>query len=158
MSSVVLSKLLYAAPVWTNALKNQAIHRKLFSAQRSVALRIVSAYRTASTSARMEGADSSRRRRLVEKAQTRWYGEQTGRWTYRLIPELATWLNRKHGEVGFYLAQALSGHGCFKAYLRRFQTRDEAMCCYCDSLWIMRSTHSSSAQSGAWQGGPPVRQ
>ena len=41
------------------------------------------------------------RRRLVEKWQTRWHGEQTGRWTYRLIPELATWLNRKHVEVGF---------------------------------------------------------
>ena len=50
--------------------------------------------------------------RLVE----RWHGEQTGRWTYHLIPELATWLNRKHGEVGFYLAQALSSHGCFNAY------------------------------------------
>ena len=35
-------------------------------------------------------------RRLVEKWQMRWHGEQTGRWTYRLIPELAIWLNRKH--------------------------------------------------------------
>ena len=72
------------------------------------------------------------RHRLVEKWQMRWHGEQTGRWTYRLIPELATWLNRKHREVGFYLAQALSGHGCFNAYLRRFKKRDEEMCCYCD--------------------------
>ena len=45
----------------------------------------------------------------------------------------ATWLNKKHGEVGFYLAQALSGLGCFNAYLRRFKKRDEEMCCYCDS-------------------------
>ena len=55
------------------------------------------------------------RRRLFEKWQMIWHGEQTGRWTYRLIPELATWLSRKHREVGFYLAQALSGHGCFNA-------------------------------------------
>ena len=34
--------------------------------------------------------------------------------------------------VGFYLAQALSGHGCFNAYLRRFQKRDKEMCCCCD--------------------------
>ena len=61
----------------------------------------------------------------------RWHGVQIGRWTYCLIPELATWLNRKHGEVGCYLAQALSGHGCFNAYLRRFKKRDEEMCCYC---------------------------
>ena len=37
------------------------------------------------------------RRRLVEKWQTRWHGDQSGRWTHRLIPELATWLDRKQG-------------------------------------------------------------
>ena len=50
----------------------------------------------------------------------------------RLIPELATWLNRKHVEVAFYLAQALSVNDCFNSYLRRFLKRDEEMCCYCD--------------------------
>ena len=69
---------------------------------------------------------------LVEKWQMRWHGEQTGRWTYSLIPELATWLNRKHGEVGFYLAQALSGHGCFNAYLKRIKKKYEEVCYYCD--------------------------
>ena len=43
VASVVHSKLLYAAPVWANALQNHSIQRKLFSAQRGVALRIVSA-------------------------------------------------------------------------------------------------------------------
>ena len=71
--------------------------------------------------------------RVVEKWQMRWHGEQTGRWTYRLILEHATGLNRKHGEVGFYLAQALSGHVCFNAYLKRFKKRDVEMCYYCDS-------------------------
>ena len=51
VASVVHSKLLYASPVWANALQNHAIQRRLFSAQRLVALRIVSAYRTVSTSA-----------------------------------------------------------------------------------------------------------
>ena len=49
--SVVHSKLLYAAPDWANALYNHAIQRRLFSVQRSVALRIVPAYRTICTSA-----------------------------------------------------------------------------------------------------------
>ena len=166
VASVVHSKLLYAATVWANAPQNHAIQRRLFSAQRSVALRIVSAYRTVSTSAVLvlasvppidlfteerqetfqlrkeltctdlqknarakEAIRKDERRRLVEKWQMRWHGEHTGRWTYRLIPELATWLNREHGEVGFYLAQALSGHGCFNAYLRRFKERDEEMPC-----------------------------
>ena len=30
------------------------------------------------------------------------------------------------------MAQALSGHGRFNAYLRRFKKRDEQTCCYCD--------------------------
>ena len=51
VASVVHSRLLYAAPVWVKALQNHAIQRRLFSAQRLVALRIVSAYRTVSTSA-----------------------------------------------------------------------------------------------------------
>ena len=78
------------------------------------------------------------RRRLVEewqtKWQTRWHGDQSWRWTHSLIPELATWLNRKHGQVGFYLAQALSGHGCFNTNLKRFKKRDDESCRYCGSL------------------------
>ena len=44
MASVVNSKLLYAAPIWTSALNNHAILKKLFLAQRGVVMRIVSAY------------------------------------------------------------------------------------------------------------------
>ena len=51
LASVVNSKLLYVAPIWQSALNNHAILKKLFSAQRGVVLRIVSAYRTVSTSA-----------------------------------------------------------------------------------------------------------
>ena len=51
VASVVNSKLLYAAPVWTRALNNHAIQKKVFSAQRGVVLRIVSASRTVSTNA-----------------------------------------------------------------------------------------------------------
>ena len=68
------------------------------------------------------------RRRLVEKWQTRWHGDHSGRWTHRLIPELATWPDRKHGQVGFYLAQALSGHGCFNAYLKTRELDGRAEC------------------------------
>ena len=49
VASVVLSKLFYADPVRANALQNHAIQRNLFSAKRSVALKIVSACRTVLT-------------------------------------------------------------------------------------------------------------
>ena len=51
VACVVNSKLLYAAPIWTSALNNHAILKKLFSAQRGVVMRIVSPYRTVSRSA-----------------------------------------------------------------------------------------------------------
>ena len=138
VASAVNSKLFYAAPIWTSALNNHAILKKLFSAQRGVVMRIISAYRTVSTSAVLvlasvppidllakerqetfqlrkeltcadlqeiarakEAIRKDGRRRLVEKWQTRWHDDQTGRWTHRLFPELTTWLDRKHGRVGF---------------------------------------------------------
>ena len=51
VATVVHSKLLYAPPVWASAINNQAILKRLSSAQRGVALRVISAYRTVSTSA-----------------------------------------------------------------------------------------------------------
>ena len=48
---MVNSKLLYAAPVWTSTLNSHATQKKLFSPQRGVVLRVVSAYRTVSKSA-----------------------------------------------------------------------------------------------------------
>ena len=51
VANVVNSKLLHAAPIWTSYLNNHVILKKLFSAQRGVVMRIVSAYRTVSTSA-----------------------------------------------------------------------------------------------------------
>ena len=172
VASVVNSKLLYAAPIWTSAFNNYAILKRLFLAQRGVVMRSVSAYRTVSTSAVLvlasvppidllaeerketsqlhkeltcltnrqeiarakEAIRKDGRRRLVEKWQAKCHGNQSGRWTHRLIPEFTTWLDRNHGQVGFYLAQALSGHGCFNAYLKRFKKRDDVSCSYCGSL------------------------
>ena len=48
-----------------------------------------------------------------------------------------TWielLDRKHGQVGFYLAQAFSGNGCFNAYLNHSKKRDDELCRYCGSF------------------------
>ena len=69
VANVVHSKLLYAASFWANAQQNHAIQRRLFSAQRSVALRIVSAYRTVSTSAVLVLASVPRIDLLAEERQ-----------------------------------------------------------------------------------------
>ena len=97
-----------------------------------------------------EAIRKDRRHRLVKKWQMSWHGEQTGRWTYRVIPELATWLNRKYEEIGSYLAQTLLGHGCFYAYLKRFRKRDEEMCYYCDfPVDNAKNAHFDCAKWGA---------
>ena len=111
LASVVHSKLRYAAPVWANALQNHAIRRKLFSAHKSITLRIVSAYRAGDLLAPQgaylyrpagirsrKGGDPQRSRAQTRREMA---DEQTGRWTYRLISELSTWLNREHGESAF---------------------------------------------------------
>jgi len=71
------------------------------------------------------------RQRSIDRWQNRWDCSRKGRWTHRLIPNLAAWLNRQHGEVNFYITQVLSGHGCIRSYLKRFghDASDECPSC-----------------------------
>ena len=73
----------------------------------------------------------SARQRLLDNWQKRWDSDTAGRWTHHLIPRVDTWLNRTHGQVNYYLTQALTGHGCFNAYLKRFHKTDSAKCAHC---------------------------
>ena len=118
-ASVVYSKLLYTPPVWKSALNNHVIQKKLFSAERGKELTCLTNLQEIARAKETTRKDG--RCRLVKKCQTRWHCDQSGRWTHRLIPELATWLDRKHGQVDFYLPQAVSSHVCFNAYLKHFK-------------------------------------
>ncbi|XP_026849730.1 uncharacterized protein LOC6587761 isoform X1 [Drosophila persimilis] len=71
------------------------------------------------------------RRTSIDRWQTRWDHSPKGRWTHTLIPSIACWVERKHGQVDFYLTQALSGHGCFRGYLKRFGHETEDWCPEC---------------------------
>ncbi|CAB0041366.1 unnamed protein product [Trichogramma brassicae] len=71
------------------------------------------------------------RMRSLDDWQRRWTGSNKGRWTVKLIPDLKPWVQRKHGEMNYYLTQLLSGHGCFRAYLCRFGHDDLATCPSC---------------------------
>ena len=35
------------------------------------------------------------------------------------------------GDVSYYQTQALTRHGCFKEYLKRFKKKNDAVCEYC---------------------------
>lgn len=67
----------------------------------------------------------------LEQWQERWDLSPKGRWTHLLIPNIRDWVARIHGEVNYHLTQFLSGHGCFKAYLKRMHLIASAECPSC---------------------------
>jgi len=58
-----------------------------------------------------------------------------------LFPSIEPWLSRKHGQVDFYLTQALSGHGCFRSFLKRFGHDTEDGCPECGSGIVEDAQH-----------------
>ena len=163
LSSVVTSVLTYGIPIWADALKIQQSRRKIAPVYRLSALRVASAYRTVSEDAvcviagllpigvladertalyRRKGETTlspeelrrEERRNSIRRWQLLWDTTTKGRWTHRLIPQVDVWLNRKHGEVNFYLTQMLSGHGCFREYLHRFKHEDSPECPSCPGV------------------------
>lgn len=151
LSTVAHSVMLYAAPVWAGALSVGVTRQHMAKVQRRMALRVTSAYKTASLDAILviagippielqvaerkeiqEGQDrKSARERLLEKWQSRWENAQNGRWTYKMIPQIEPWINRKHGETEYYMTQVLSGHGSFRNYLYRIEKTPDDECIYC---------------------------
>ncbi|KAH8367501.1 hypothetical protein KR084_011567, partial [Drosophila pseudotakahashii] len=73
------------------------------------------------------------RMQSVRNWQKAWDISSNGRWTHRLIPCIEAWVNRKHGQVDYYLTQALSGHGCFRSYLKQYGHETEDGCPECGS-------------------------
>ncbi|XP_041632426.1 uncharacterized protein [Drosophila kikkawai] len=54
---------------------------------------------------------------------------------------IARWQERTHGQVNFYLSQVLSGHGCFRQYLKRFGHETEDWCPECGSDIVEDAEH-----------------
>lgn len=157
LCSAVYSLLLYAAPVWKDVLRKTAPRRKTSSIQRKLALRICCGYRTAPTEALLviagtppmdllaeersvvyrngQAAKQEAREELLRQWQQRWLRNTgTAIWTKTLIPDLIKWTGRRHGEVNYYVTQALTGHGCFQEYLHRFKRSDSPHCVYCGDV------------------------
>ncbi|KAF0733002.1 Reverse transcriptase domain-containing protein [Aphis craccivora] len=153
LKNVVHSILLYRSPVWVEDMSTKGWDT-LHKLQRRICLRVVSAYCTTSTDAAgviagiapldllaMERKWMHEKRRnqelappaegIVDTWQRRWDSSNTGRWTHALIPDIDPWISRRHGETNFHLTQALSGQGCFAAYLKRFDKLESSECWFC---------------------------
>jgi len=136
LATVVTARLLYGAPIWSPTMSSEAI-KSMGVVYRRIMLKVACCYRTTSYDAAAvvssmppldllteerrniyDGMEKGAARRLlVSKWQQRWNASLKGRWTHRLIRDVASWYNRNHGEVCFHTSQVLTGHGCFGKYL-----------------------------------------
>lgn len=160
LMSVTHSILLYGCEIWADALRQERYRKQMASIQRRGALRVASSYRTVSEPAVLvvagvvpidllaqerkhtykrkeevgrKAAAAEARDRTMRQWQERWNADARGRWTARLIDNLAPWVERRHGEVNFYLTQFLTGHGCFNTYLHKMGKVESPSCQYGDS-------------------------
>jgi len=155
LASVSTSILRYGSPAWSQGIKTKRNQTRLNSTSRLMSMRVASAYRTISLEAvfviaamipigfileedqecyRSRGNSGVRKRTRADtmrKWQDNWDNTVNGRWTHRLIPNVSSWMNRKHGEINFHLTQFLSGHGCYRKYLHRFGHADSPLCPEC---------------------------
>ncbi|CAB0043190.1 unnamed protein product [Trichogramma brassicae] len=83
---------------------------------------------------RPEDVKEEERRETLRRWQDGWDRAPKGRWTHRLIPKIAKWVERGHGEVGYYLTQLLSGYGYFKSHSQRYDNTLSALCPFCPSM------------------------
>lgn len=153
IAGVVHSVILYAAPNWMKALKHKKYRNMINSCQRKVVLRVIAAYRTVSTQAAQviagvppidllaaereeiylkgKSVKIEARRLLLENWQKRWEETATSSWTKKLIPSVENWIEMGCAEVDHFVSQFLSGHGCFRYYLKRFRKAEDDRCLYC---------------------------
>ncbi|CAK9834557.1 Putative 115 kDa protein in type-1 retrotransposable element R1DM [Anthophora retusa] len=72
---------------------------------------------------------------MMEEWQREWEEiDDKAKWTREVIPDIRKWLKRKYGEVDYYITQALSGHGAFNWYLKKFKKRSSEECRYCGKI------------------------
>ncbi|XP_036322132.1 uncharacterized protein K02A2.6-like [Rhagoletis pomonella] len=71
------------------------------------------------------------RKHTLEMRQKKWDESSNGRWTQRLIPNIEKWFSRPYGEANFHLTQMLTGHGCFRSFLKRFKHEELDHCEAC---------------------------
>ena len=96
-------------------------------------------------SSTQEEQEKSMRQDRLQRWQKKWDASDKGRWTHRLIPRVDGWVNRKHGEVNYYLTQMLSNHGFCRDYLHWFKENHSAQ--RGAEYPKMRNTYSSGANA-----------
>jgi len=160
VAGVVTSILLYGSSIWAPAMSVPTYSRDCKAVYRRCALRVACAFRTVSEAAslvvagmipldllaaeRCSGTTGNRDQRAntLTQWQARWVNSTDGSWTRRLIRDIRPWIQRRHGQVDFYICQLLTGHGCFRAYLYRFKHADSPYCDHCRAEVVDNAEHA----------------
>ncbi|XP_018496318.1 uncharacterized protein LOC108864689 [Galendromus occidentalis] len=74
--------------------------------------------------------------------QEEWESAAFGRWTFQCIPSIRPWIDRKFGELTYFTAQALTGHGDFRKFLFSIKKVDSEICCHCDRNLVDTVQHT----------------
>lgn len=149
--SAVRSVLLYAAPIWSEALRYDHYKKTLTRVNRGLAIGVTAAYRTVATEAVQvlakippidlavaereavyrngkEQRDTAREE-LLRVWQTRW--ENYNGWSKTFIKNVKEWTTKEYTVVNHYLTQAITGHGVFGVYLEKIGKKQNADCWFC---------------------------
>ncbi|CAB0033880.1 unnamed protein product [Trichogramma brassicae] len=73
-------------------------------------------------------AKDEERLATLSKWQEAWDRSTKARWTHRLIPNIRTWIERRHGELNYHLTQLLTGQGFFQHHSQRYDHNQSAQC------------------------------
>ncbi|KAJ8983333.1 hypothetical protein NQ317_003138 [Molorchus minor] len=181
--NVVVSTILYGAEIWHGAMRVRLYRETLEKAQRKMLLGIVGAYRTTSTEAlqviaglppidliaeergriykknprERKGVKKSERGNTLRVWQERWSEGRKGSRTRTLIPRIQEWLDCRHRQVDYYLAQFLTGHGSFGQYLKRIGKIEDQRCRYCGAEedtprhTVMECNRFATVREAVWE-------
>ena len=152
LANVVISSMLYASPIWSVVLKYQHYINMMEKVNRKLAIRIISAYRTISTSAALVLAgivpikikvkereaiyqngreyENEAKNYTIIAWNARW--QEYNGWAKTFIKDVGKWYERKWGELDFYTTQGMSGHGVFGSYLHTIGKKKDTTCWYCE--------------------------
>ncbi|KAH1021818.1 hypothetical protein HUJ04_011304 [Dendroctonus ponderosae] len=150
LRSAVVSAIAYAAPIWISALRYAKYRGILERVNRVLAIGIISAYRTVSTSAVLvlaefppmdlvieERSEIHQRGRdhkiaaracLHEKWQSRWNGY--GGWAKCFVTNVRAWIDAGWS-LDYFVTQVFTGHGSFGTYLFKYRKRQSEECWHC---------------------------
>ena len=149
-----LSAVLYAAPVWAEAMERKKYRDLLRRKCRSLIIRsCFGCTRMATVAAEVlagipplhlqvqeraalaTGASKEvARRAMLERWQEEWSQSTVAQWTRRLIPAIGPWMRRRHGWLSYGLTQLLGGHGSCKAGLHKAGLSASPECDFCGEI------------------------